>query len=37
VNSPRNVVSCDRGALLELFRKGVAGYASFEASVVAVR
>jgi ketosteroid isomerase-like protein len=37
VNNPRNEVSADRGALLELFRKGIARYRTFERVVEQIR
>lgn len=37
VNNPRNEVSADRGALLELFRKGIAHYRSFDRVIEAIR
>lgn len=37
VNNPRNQVSADRGALLELFRKGIAHYRSFDRVIEVIR
>lgn len=37
VNNPRNEVSADRGALLELFRKGIAHYRSFDRVIEVIR
>jgi ketosteroid isomerase-like protein len=37
VNHPRNAVAPDRAAVLAMFRKGVAQYASFERTIEAIR
>jgi ketosteroid isomerase-like protein len=37
VNNPRNEVSANRGALLELFRKGIAHYRSFDRVIEVIR
>jgi ketosteroid isomerase-like protein len=37
VNTPRSEVAADRGALLDLFRKGVAHYQSFDRRIELIR
>jgi uncharacterized protein (TIGR02246 family) len=37
VNAPRNVVVPDRGAVLEVFRKGIANYSVFDTQIEEIR